>query len=239
MEKFSLDCSQLYSDYSEISSQRFFWNYEIVLICWLVLICIPNGWFSRAILSIHLFSQNLLWYQKNLIIEIVSILTNNGSSKSDINIVNVSPISNFYNWSACPHSLVNWFVSIPYCDITALNAVPSVTIWSSNTVVIDRTPNKIIDTCVHINLKNLSTWHFPFTVIQTVNFWITSDCERITFIANLKNKNIDNLSRKRVGEMLNHTHMEGVFVIAERANLQNCSYFRNLKGMKSFLNEHF
>ena len=122
-----------------------------------------------------------------------STLTNNGSTKSDINIVNVSPISNFNNWSACPHSLVNWFVRIPYRDIAALNAVPGVTIWSSNTVVIDRTPNKIIDICGHINLKSLATWHFPFTVIQTVNFWITSDCERITFIANLKNKKIKQL----------------------------------------------
>ena len=119
-------------------------------------------------------------------IEINSTLTNNGSSKSDINIVNVSPIINFDIWSASPHSLVNWFFWIPYCDIAALNAVPGVTIWSSNTAVRDRTPNIVIDRCVHINLKSLSTRHFPFTVIQTVYFWITSDCERITFITNLK-----------------------------------------------------
>ena len=143
---------------------------------------------TRAILSIHFFSQNLMISDNFECRD--SILTNNGSSKSDINIVNVSPISNFNNWSACPHSLVNWFVRIPYRDIAALNAVPGVTIWSSNTVVIDRTPNKIIHICGHINLKSLATWHFPFTVIQTVNFWITSDCERIAFIANLKNKKI-------------------------------------------------
>ena len=182
-----MHCFQLYSNFSEIS-QRFFWNYEIVLICWLVLFCIPNGWLQALSFQSIFFTKPLMISEK--FDYRYSILTNNRSSKSDINIVNVSPISNFYNWSACPHSLVNWFVSIPYCNIAALNAVPAVTIWSSNTVVIDRTPNKIIDICGHINLKSLSTRHFPFTVIQTVYFWITSDCERITFIANLKNKKI-------------------------------------------------
>ena len=143
---------------------------------------------TRAILSIHFFSQNLMISDNFECRD--SILTNNGSSKSDINIVNVSPISNFDNWRASPHSLVKRFVGFPYCDIAALNTIPGFTIWSSNTIVIDWTPNKIIDVCVYIDLKSLSARHFPFTGIQTVNFWITSNCERISFIANLKDKKI-------------------------------------------------